>query len=132
MDDPTTEIYGHVGGDEPFYALVDAFYDGVETDPTLRPLYPDDLTKAKAHLALFLIQRFGGHTAYGDNRGHPRLRMRHVPFRIGVVEKDAWLTHMHAAVDATPAFAPFRDILRRYFDESAAFLVNHSEIPSIS
>lgn len=132
MDDPTVEIYERVGSDAPFYALVDAFYDGVETDQTLRPLYPNDLTKAKEHLALFLIQRFGGHAAYGDRRGHPRLRMRHVPFRIGVAEKDAWLTHMSAAVDATPAFAPFRDVLQRYFTDSANFLVNHSEIPSLS
>lgn len=132
MDDPTVEIYERVGSDAPFYALVDAFYAGVESDPTLRPLYPADLTHAKAHLALFLIQRFGGHTAYGDKRGHPRLRMRHVPFRIGVAEKDAWLKHMNAAVDATPAFGPFRDILERYFADSANFLVNHSEIPSIS
>ena len=132
MDDPTVEIYDRVGSDAPFYALVDAFYDGVETDPTLRPLYPNDLAKPKEHLALFLIQRFGGHTAYGDRRGHPRLRMRHVPFRIGVAERDAWLKHMNAAVDATPAFAPFHDVLQRYFTDSANFLVNHSEIPSVS
>lgn len=131
MDDPTVEIYDAVGGDAPFYALVDAFYEGIETDPTLRPLYPDDLTKSKERMTLFLIQRFGGHTAYSDKRGHPRLRMRHVPFRIGVAERDAWLAHMSAAVDATPALAPFRDILHCYFTDSANFLVNHTEVPSI-
>lgn len=132
MEDPTVEIYERVGRDEPFYALVDAFYNGIEGDALLRPLYPDDLAPSKDHMALFLIQRFGGHTAYGDRRGHPRLRMRHLPFRIGVAEKDAWLRHMFAAIDAVPEFAPFRDALRRYFADSAAFLVNHSEVPTVS
>ena len=104
MDDETTQIYDAVGGDGPFYALVEAFYRGVDADPILRPLYPDDLTHAKEHLALFLIQRFGGHTAYGEQRGHPRLRMRHVPFRIGPAERDAWLRCMAAAVEKQPAF----------------------------
>ena len=99
MDDETTKIYDAVGGDGPFYALVEAFYRGVEGDPILRPLYPDDLTHAKEHLALFFIQRFGGHTAYGDRRGHPRLRMRHVPFRIGPAERDAWLRCIAAAIE---------------------------------
>ena len=130
-EDPTTLIYDAVGGDAPFYALVEEFYRGVEADPVLRPLYPRDLTDAREHLALFLIQRFGGHTAYGDQRGHPRLRMRHVPFRIGAAERDAWLRHMRGAVDAVPAFAPFRGALDRYFTDSANFLVNTDEIPSI-
>ena len=132
MDDKTTEIYAQVGSDAPFYALVEAFYAGVEADPVLRPLYPDDLTHAKLHLAWFLIQRFGGPTRYGEERGHPRLRMRHLPFRIGPAESRAWLTHMDAAVGSVPDFSPYQDILRRYFSESAAFLVNHSEIPAIS
>ena len=131
MDDETTEIYGQIGSDAPFYALVNTFYAGVEADTTLRPLYPADLSDAKRHLALFLIQRFGGHSQYGDERGHPRLRMRHVPFRIGQGESDAWLKHMTAAVEATPEFAPFREALSRYFAESAAFLVNHTEVPAI-
>ena len=132
MDDQTTEIYDALGGDGPFYALVDAFYRGVEADSVLRPLYPDDLTHAKEHLALFLIQRFGGHTAYGEQRGHPRLRMRHVPFRIGPAERDAWLARMAAALDAVPAFAPFREALDRYFVESARFLVNTDTVPAIT
>ena len=131
MEDETAEIYGQIGSDQPFFALVDAFYAGVEADLVLRPLYPDDLSEAKRHLALFLIQRFGGHSLYGGERGHPRLRMRHVPFRIGRAESRAWLRHMAAAVEATPEFLPFREILGRYFAESAAFLVNHTEVPSI-
>jgi hemoglobin len=131
MEDPTAEIYAQIGDDQPFYDLVDVFYAGVDADPILRPLYPDDLTKAKEHLALFLIQRFGGHARYQTERGHPRLRMRHVPFQIGPVESEAWLRHMFHAVDTVPEFSPFRDILRSYFSDSAAFLINHSEIPAL-
>lgn len=131
MPDETAEIYARIGDDQPFFALVDAFYQGVESDPVLRPLYPEDLTGAKMHLALFLIQRFGGHQQYQAERGHPRLRMRHVPFQIGRAQSEAWLHHMFAALDAVPVFAPFRDILRQYFADSAAFLINHSETPSL-
>lgn len=133
MDDRTTEIYNAAGGsDAPFYALVDAFYRGVEQDPDLRSLYPSDLTAAKEHLALFLIQRFGGHGAYGEKRGHPRLRMRHVPFVIGARERDAWLRHMRAAVQAVPALVPWTDVLERYFVDAAEFLVNKAEVPILS
>lgn len=133
MDDRTTEIYQAVGGtDAPFYVLVEAFYAGVEQDPDLRSLYPADLTAAKEHLALFLIQRFGGHSGYGQKRGHPRLRMRHVPFVIGVRERDAWLHHMRAAVQSVPAFAPWQEVLDPYFTEAAEFLVNKAEIPILA
>lgn len=131
MEDETTEIYAQVGSDGPFYELVEAFYAGVEADPVLRPLYPDDLTQAKQHLALFLIQRFGGHTQYGSERGHPRLRMRHVPFQIGPAESDAWLRCMFHAVDTVSAFTPFQSILQKYFSDSAAFLINHHEVPAL-
>src|SRR3954449_11070633 len=100
MEDETTEIYARVGGDKPFHDLVDAFYEGVETDSVLRPLYPDDLAPGKRHLALFLIQRFGGPTTFNEERGHPRLRMRHIPFKVGEPEREAWLRHMLAAVDS--------------------------------
>ena len=130
MEDETAEIYSRIGSDAPFYVLVDAFYVGVEADIVLRPLYPTDLSDAKRHLVLFLIQRFGGHSQYGEERGHPRLRMRHVPFQIGPAESAAWLKHMLAAVEATPEFAPFREALGRYFTESTAFLVNHTEAPA--
>lgn len=132
MDDRITEIYEAVGNsDAPFYALVDAFYDGVEHDTALRSLYPADLTTAKEHLALFLIQRFGGHGGYGKKRGHPRLRMRHVPFVIGARERDAWLLHMRAAVQSVPVLVPWIDVLEQYFADAAEFLVNSSEIPSL-
>lgn len=132
MDDETTKIFPCLGDEQPFYDLVDAFYQGVETDPLLRPLYREDLAPAKLHMAWFLIQRFGGPVHYGENRGHPRLRMRHVPFRIGPAESEAWLHHMNAAIAATPAFAPFEKIMQDYFASSAAFLINHSEVPSVT
>src|SRR5262252_9541091 len=91
-------LYELVGGDRWFEDLVDRFYAGVEDDPVLRPLYPRDLTGAKAHLQGFLVQYWGGPTTYSEERGHPRLRMRHFPFAIGPVERDAWLAHMTAAV----------------------------------
>ena len=131
MEDPTAEIYAQIGEDQPFFDLVDAFYQRVESDSILRPLYSDDLTNAKKHMTWFLIQRFGGPTRYQTERGHPRLRMRHVPFQIGPAESAAWLGHMFSAIDAVPAFAPFRDILHQYFADSAAFLINHTEIPSL-
>lgn len=132
QEDKTAEIYAQIGSDAPLYALVEHFYAGVETDALLRPLYPSDLTHAKEHLAWFFIQRFGGPTRYGEARGHPRLRMRHVPFRIGPQESAAWLANMARALDAVPELAPFRADLDRYFTDSAAFMVNHSEVPAIT
>ena len=92
-------MYERVGGTAWFEELVARFYDGVETDPVLRPLYPgDDLTDAREHLCGFLVQYWGGPTTYSEERGHPRLRMRHMPFVIGEAERDAWYRHMAAAV----------------------------------
>src|SRR5918911_3949991 len=93
-------FYEQVGGHETFVRLVDVFYDGVAADPVLRPLYPEeDLSGAEERLRMFLIQYWGGPRTYSDQRGHPRLRMRHAPFRIGRAEHDAWLSHMRDAVD---------------------------------
>lgn len=124
------EVYAFLGGDadggpEAFAALVDAFYEGVEADPVLRPLYPDDdLAGARERLALFLIQYFGGPALYAEQRGHPRLRMRHFPYAIGPAERDAWLRHMDAAVDSVPALAPVAPLMRAYFRDAAHFLQN--------
>jgi hemoglobin len=91
-------LYERVGGQSFFDDLVDAFYRGVESDELLRPMYPSDLTESKYHLALFLAQYWGGPPIYSELRGHPRLRMRHAPFRITKRARDAWLAHMNAAV----------------------------------
>lgn len=94
-------LYDRVGG-EFFTRLVDAFYDGVAGDPLLAPMYPDypDLGPARERLRLFLIQYWGGPHTYLEQRGHPRLRMRHMPFTVGERERDRWLVHMAAAVQA--------------------------------
>ena len=85
-------------GESFFIDLVDAFYGEVVADPILRPMYPDDLSESRRHLQLFLIQYWGGPTTYSDERGHPRLRMRHVPFTIDNEARDAWLRAMRAAI----------------------------------
>ena len=102
-------FYAAVGGEETFRRLVEHFYAGVADDPVLRPLYPEeDLGPAADRLRMFLMQYWGGPTTYSDQRGHPRLRMRHAPFAIGVAERDAWLRHMHDALlslDLPPVYA---------------------------
>lgn len=121
-------MYQRVGGDPFFVDLVDRFYVGVAGDPVLRPLYPDDLDAARSHLALFLIQYWGGPDTYNQQRGHPRLRMRHVPFVIGKLERDAWLRHMRAAVhdaaEAGEVSAGDEKELLAYFDMAAHQLMN--------
>lgn len=94
-------LYERVDGVAFFERLVDAFYGGVMADPVLAPLYEiDDLDGARHRLSLFLTQYWGGPTTYSDERGHPRLRMRHSPYLISTLERDRWLAHMTAAVDA--------------------------------
>jgi hemoglobin len=120
-------IYEAVGGEETFHRLVAAFYEGVARDTVLRPLYPEDLTESREHLALFLAQYFGGPPRYSEKRGHPRLRMRHLPFPIGPRERDAWLTHMERAVDAVGIASPSREIMLDYFRDAANFLINRPD-----
>jgi hemoglobin len=120
-------LFERVNGEQFFVDLVDRFYLGVAGDLLLRPLYPDDLTESKRHLALFLMQYWGGPATYNEQRGHPRLRMRHVPFVIGPAERDAWLRHMRGAVDQMVEQGlsdSDADELRAYFDMAAHSLVN--------
>lgn len=124
MAEQTRTLYEAVGGDTTFVSLVDAFYRGVENDPRLRPLYPEDLAASRQHLALFLIQYFGGPQTYMETRGHPRLRMRHVPFVIGREERNAWVEHMSAAVDEVAVEEPYRSAMLKYFSDAATFLMN--------
>ena len=111
-------------GEAPFYKLVEEFYKGVEKDPLLRPLYPEDLAPGKENLTLYLIYRTGGPTTYTDRRGHPRMRARHMPFKIGQAERDAWMKNMLAALDAVPELAEYREILTQFFDGLATFMIN--------
>ena len=120
-------LYDRAGGTPFFEALVGRFYDGVEMDPDLRPIYPEpDLAGARHRLTLFLIQYWGGPTTYDDERGHPRLRMRHAPFAIGPAERDRWLVHMRAAI---ADLAPPEDVaaeLERYFSMAAEAMRNRA------
>jgi hemoglobin len=121
-------LFERVGGQAFFVDLVDRFYLGVAGDPLLRPLYPDDLTESAGHLALFLMQYWGGPPIYNEQRGHPRLRMRHAPFVIGPAERDAWLRHMHVALRELLAEGRIdeadADELGAYLDMAAHQLVN--------
>jgi hemoglobin len=121
-------LFDRVGGASFFTELIDRFYLGIAGDPLLRPLYPDDLTESRRHLALFLVQYWGGPSTYNEERGHPRLRLRHAPFVIGPAERDAWLRHMRGAVDhmaqSTDLSADDADELLTYFDMAAQSLVN--------
>jgi hemoglobin len=98
-------LFDVVGGEKFFVDLVDRFYDGVETDQVLIPLYPEgsDTIGARRRLVLFLMQYFGGPDTYMQERGHPRLRMRHFPYQIGEKERDHWLLHMVGAIEDTIA-----------------------------
>jgi hemoglobin len=121
-------LYERVGGEAFFVDLVDRFYLGVAGDPLLRPLYPDDLGESSRHLALFLMQYWGGPGTYGEERGHPRLRMRHAPFVIGPPERDAWLRHMLAALLHLESAARINtedaQELRAYLEMAANSLIN--------
>lgn len=121
----TTSFYDVVGGEDAFRRLVHRFYQGVAEDPLLRPLYPEeDLTGAEERLRMFLIQYWGGPNDYSQERGHPRLRMRHAPFVIGEPERDAWLKHMGDAVQSLELPPEQEQQLWNYLVYAAQSLVN--------
>jgi len=118
-------FYDAVGGHDTFVRLVDAFYDGVADDPVLRPMYPEeDLGPAKERLTLFLEQYWGGPTTYSQQRGHPRLRMRHAPYKVNPDARDRWLAHMRTAVDGL-GLAPIHESqLWDYLERAAFSMIN--------
>jgi hemoglobin len=119
------EFFTEVGGSATFKAIVGRFYEQVADDPVLRPLYPEeDLGPAEDRLRMFLEQYWGGPRTYSEQRGHPRLRMRHAPFRIGPIERDAWLRCMRVAVDEAGLDAEHRTMLWNYLEMAAASMVN--------
>jgi hemoglobin len=119
-------LYDAAGGMRFFETLVDHFYSRAAADPVLMAVYPDpgDLAGARHRLTLFLAQYWGGPRTYDAERGHPRLRMRHAPFAIGPVERDAWLTHMNAAIAAAGAPVDVADRLRAYVEMAAEAMRN--------
>jgi hemoglobin len=118
-------FYDEVGGHPTFAGIVGRFYQIVATDPVLRPLYPEeDLGPAEERFRMFLEQYWGGPRTYSDRRGHPRLRMRHAPFVIGLRERDAWLAAMHTAVVEAPLTDGQRSRLWDYLVMAADSMVN--------
>jgi hemoglobin len=122
------DIYQLVGGKEFFVKLTAKFYEGVAADPILKPMYPEeDLGPAAERLQLFLEQYWGGPTTYQQQRGHPRLRMRHMPFKINPAARQAWLTHMKAALDAQDIPDLYRAQIWGYLDRAATAMLNTME-----
>lgn len=131
--EPSTEgtLYDAVGGRPFFDALSVRFFEAVEKDPILRPLYPYDLTEPIKNTAGFMAQFWGGgSTHYSDERGHPRLRMRHAPFRIGPAERQAWLHHMVDAVHSMGLPPELEARMIDYFDMATAHLINVDDEPA--
>jgi hemoglobin len=122
----TGSFYEQIGGRPTFEKLVRAFYEGIRTDPVLLPMYPEqpDLEGAIQRLTGFLEQYWGGPSTYSEQRGHPRLRMRHLPFTVNPDARDRWLRHMRSAVDSL-GLSPLDDAtLWAYLDRAAHAMVN--------
>jgi hemoglobin len=129
-DQPDTTPYQAMGGAATFERLVAVFYAGVADDPVLRPLYPEpDLGPAERRLRMFLEQYWGGPRDYSDERGHPRLRMRHAPFQVTEDARDRWLHHMRVAVDTVSLPDEQRDQLWSYLVMAAHSMVNTLDTP---
>ncbi len=127
-DTDARSFYEQIGGHETFVRLVDRFYQGVSEDTLLRPMYPgEDLEPAKERLRMFLEQYWGGPTTYSEQRGHPRLRMRHASFPVGPIARDHWLAHMKAAVEELRLAPRHAATLWDYLERAAISLVNQRE-----
>jgi len=129
---PQPTLYDLVGGAETFRRLVARFYEGVRDDPLLRPLYPEeDLGPAEERLRMFLVQYWGGPRTYSQQRGHPRLRMRHARFAIGPAERDAWLRRMRDAVESLELPPEYEQPLWKYLEAAAHSLQNQLGISPV-
>ena len=121
-------FFEKVGGQKTFNELVSHFYALVAVNPVLRPMYPDsDLKAAAQRLEMFLVQYWGGPTTYSEQRGHPRLRMRHAPFHIATKERDEWLNCMRQAVDGLEINAELKTELWNYLEMAANSMVNQPD-----
>jgi len=128
FQEPSESFYEAVGGKETFRKLAAYFYEGIEADEILRPMYPaGDLAPAAERMQLFLEQYWGGPTTYQEQRGHPRLRMRHSPYKINPDARDRWLRHMKSAV-VRLELAPLHEAeLWAYLDRAAQSMLNTFE-----
>ncbi|GAB3624008.1 globin [Mariniluteicoccus endophyticus] len=124
--EPSQTFYEAVGGHETFVRLVHRFYEQVAADIDFRALYPEeDLGPAEDRLRMFLEQYWGGPTTYQERRGHPRLRMRHIPFTITTAERDTWLRYMLTSLDELGLDEAYATVMRDYFKRAADAMVNH-------
>ena len=120
------QVYAAIGEDG-FARLIGAFYAQVPADPILGPMYPaDDLAGAEQRLRDFVIGRFGGPPRYVEQRGHPRLRMRHMPFAIDTAARDRWVALMDRALDEARLPGEVTSLLREFFRGTATFMINRS------
>ena len=120
-----SELFSRVGGSDTFDLLVRRFYEGLAEDPVVFPMYPaDDIEGAMWRLSAFLQQYFGGPTDYSDQRGHPRLRMRHAGFHINPDARERWLHHMKSAVDSLELYPADHELLWAYLDRASLSMVN--------
>lgn len=127
-DETAVSFFDQVGGHDTFQRLIDAFYRGVAGDEVLKPMYPEeDLGPAADRLRLFLEQYFGGPSTYSETRGHPRLRMRHIPFHVNPDARDRWLKHMRAAMDEAQLSPLHDEMMWDYFSRAAHAMVNTFE-----
>ena len=117
-------------GDETFRALVEEFYRRVEADPDLRPVFPSDLAEGRERQYLFLRQYFGGPPEYSERHGHPRLRMRHLPFSITREARDRWVAHMNEAIEVVGIPEPHASVMRDYFEQFSFAMINRETPPS--
>ncbi|PJF29425.1 MAG: globin [Phototrophicales bacterium] len=125
MEHEGKSIYELVGGEDTFRHLVDIFYAKIEADAYLRPMFPESLDEGKEWQFLFLCQFFGGPQRYAEERGHPRLRMRHAPFLIDQKARDLWLNHMLNAIDEVNIQSPMREMMRNYFERASTHMINY-------
>ena len=123
-----TTFYDEIGGMDTIRTIVDRFYAGVAEDPVMRPMYPEeDLGPANERFRLFLAQFWGGPTTYSERRGHPRLRMRHAPFRVTPRAAERWLVHFRAGLDAAELTPEQDERFWGYVTHAAQFMVNTLE-----
>jgi hemoglobin len=124
MDLLDTQVYALIG-DDGFQRLVSAFFRSIPTDPILGPVYSGrDLAAAEWRLREFLVGRFGGPERYIEKRGHPRLRMRHNPFKIDKAARDRWIELMSAALEIVKLNADAKATLQQFFNDSATVMIN--------
>lgn len=127
-DHPQSTFFEQVGGHATFDRLVRRFYEGIAADPVLKPMYPeDDMEGAIWRLTAFLEQYWGGPGTYSEQRGHPRLRMRHTPFHVNPDARDRWLGHMRVAVDELQLPPLHEAALWDYLERAAHAMVNTFE-----